>query len=212
MEVPVNYAFYNIWFEIFCIIVTALLLHKQRTAFNDDDAEKAFGVVLCVQMAYYASFIPTVLSDIGVLPRTQGFYYFVNIVSMSIFAYCGYRAFIFLKLYHGTPGFKLWLNPLPYALPFLFNLVTLISCPWTGAFFTISPTVEEGLGPLWRVMVFINCCYPMAGLLSFFRSDRWRAVSPQNTANANKEDLSDEVKVAIIFPLIFIIFGASCWN
>ena len=50
MGVPTGYAFYNIGFEIFCIILTMILLYKQHTVFNENNTQRAFTFVLYLQV------------------------------------------------------------------------------------------------------------------------------------------------------------------
>lgn len=81
MAVPTGYAFYNIGFEIFCIILSVMLLYRQHTAFNENDTQRAFSVVLYLQILYFISMIFRVLVDIGTLPKTPGTVYLAAIVN-----------------------------------------------------------------------------------------------------------------------------------
>lgn len=197
MALPESYVFWNISFEVFCMIVTLLMLYKQFTVFNRRDVEKALTVVLFIQLLYFASFIPRVLVDVDFLPKTQTTVYAVNLFNIALFVYCGYRVFIYLELYQEMPGFRLWKNRLIYAVPCLFNMVCLLSCPVTGAFFSVGPDASVSSGPYWRLMILINCFYPSAGLATFlFR--RLRHSLESGTA---------DFKVTVAFPLFFAVFG-----
>ena len=195
MALPTGYAFWNIAFEVFCIISTVLLLYKQLTVFNQGDSEHALTVVLFLQLAYIASFIPRVLVDTEVMPKTQLTVYAVTMVNILLFMYCCYRVFIFLELYQNAPGFKLWGNKILYAVPILFNIFGLLSTPVTGIFLTVSPDAVSGSGPLWRIMVVIDCFYPSAALITYLYQlwkDRTHA---------------GDFGVTIAFPLFYAVFG-----
>ena len=192
-----GYEFWNISFEVFCIIATTILLYKQLTVFRENYAEKALTVVLFIQLAYFASFIPRVLVDTAILPKTQFTVYFVNIFNIALFVYCSYRVFIYLELYQNTAGFKLWFNRLVYAIPCIFNTIVLLSCPITGAFLSVARDATVSSGPFWKLMIVINCFYPTAGLITFL----YRKI--KKTSN---ESLSD-FKVTVAFPLIYATFG-----
>ena len=195
MALPTSYAFWNISFEVFCIISTVLLLYKQFKVFNDGDSERALTVVLVLQLLYIASFIPRVLVDVELWPKTQVSVYAVTIINILLFMYCSYRVFIFLELYQKTPGFRLWRNRLIYAVPILFNMLGLLSSPLTGIFLSVGADAAVTSGPLWRIMVVIDCFYPAAAFVAFlYRSRKRRAI---------KGDLS----VTIAFPLFYAVFG-----
>ena len=197
MALPTTYVPWNISFEVFCIIATALLLYKQLTVFHENDPERALTVVLVIQLAYFASFIPRVLVDMAILPKTQVTVYAVSLVNIALFVYCGYRVFIYLELYQEAPGFRLWGNAILYALPCLFNMVVLFSCPVTGAFLSVAPDASVSSGPYWKLMIVINCFYPSAGLLSFLYR-RWRGLRPKRPG---------DLTVAVVFPLCYAVFG-----
>lgn len=197
MSLPVGYQFWNISFEVFCIIATFILLYKQLTVFNENDTERALTVVLFIQLLYFASFIPRVLVDVAILPKTQASVYIVNIFNIALFVYCSYRVFIYLELYQNARGFRLWKNRFVYAIPCIFNMVVLLSCPVTGAFLSVAPDATVSSGSLWKLMIVINCFYPTAGLISYLINNR---------KNIRSEGLSD-FKVTVAFPLIYAIFG-----
>ena len=69
------------------------MLYKQLTVFNTRDDERALSIVMIIQLLYFASFIPRVLVDVAVLPKTQASVYLVNIVNIELFVYCCYRVF-----------------------------------------------------------------------------------------------------------------------
>lgn len=197
MTLPVGYEFWNISFEVFCIIATSILLYKQLTVFRENDSEKSLTVVLFIQLLYFASFIPRVLVDTAILPKTQTTVYFVNIINIALFVYCSYRVFIYLELYQNAPGFKLWGNRIIYAIPCIFNMVVLLSCPVTGAFLSVAPDASVSSGPIWKLMIVINCFYPSAGLVTYLFRRR---------KEIGKEGIAD-FKVTIAFPLFYATFG-----
>lgn len=195
MAIPEGYAFWNISFEIFCIISTVLLLYKQFKVFREGDSERALTVVLVLQLIYIASFVPRVLVDIEVLPKTQFSVYAVTIFNIFLFMYCSYRVFIFLELFQKTPGMRLWNNKIIYAIPILFNMICLITTPLTGIFLSVGRDGSVTSGPLWKLMVIIDCFYPAAAFVSFlYRSGK------------NKVAAGD-LSVTIAFPLFYAIFG-----
>ena len=194
MVLPTGYAFWNISFEVFCIISTVLLLYKQVTVFNKGHSEQALTVVLVLQLLYIASFIPRVLVDSGIWPKTQASVYLVTIINILLFMYCSYRVFIFLELYQGTAGFKLWKNRLIHAVPILFNMLCLLSSPATGIFLSVTPEAVSVSGPLWRLMVVIDCFYPSAALVSYVYRNR-------------RLGKTADLGVTIAFPLFYAVFG-----
>ena len=195
MALPTSYAFWNIAFEVFCIISTVLLLYKQFTVFNEGDSEQALTVVLGLQLLYIASFIPRVLVDVEIWPKTQASVYAVTIINILLFMYCSYRVFIFLELYQKTPGFKLWRNRLLYAVPILINMLGLVSSPLTGVFLSVGADAAMSSGPLWRLMVVIDCFYPAAAFVAFLYRSRKRRVE------------TGDLSVTIAFPLFYAVFG-----
>ena len=197
MDIPSGYEFWNISFEAFCIIATAILLYKQLTIFRENDTEKAFTVVLFLQLAYFASFIPRVLVDVAYLPKTQVSVYIVNITNIALFVYCSYRVFVYLELYQDAPGFKLWGNKILYAIPCIFNMVVLLSCPVTGAFLSVDSDAVVSSGPYWKLMIVINCFYPAAGLVTFL-AKHFKDIKAKNAG---------DFKVTVAFPLFYAVFG-----
>ena len=195
MALPTGYAFWNISFEVFCIISTVLLLYKQFTVFNQGESEHALTVVLILQLLYIASFIPRVLVDVEIIPKTQLSVYIVTIVNILLFMYCSYRVFIFLELYQKTAGFRLWKNHIIYAVPILFNMIVLLSSPVTGVFLSVGVDASVSSGPLWRLMVVIDCFYPAASLVSFLFRNR------KNLRAAG------DFGVTLAFPFFYAVFG-----
>ena len=195
MALPNTYVFWNISFEVFCMISTVLLLYKQFTVFNKEDSEKALTVVLVLQLLYITSFIPRVLVDVGIWPKTQFSVYAVTMINILLFMYCCYRVFIFLELYQKTPGFKLWKNKIFYAVPILFNMLGLLSSPITGIFLSVTADATVSSGSLWRLMVVIDCFYPAAALVSFvFR-------------NRKNLKAAGDLGVTVMFPFFYAVFG-----
>ena len=195
MAIPEGYAFWNISFEVFCIISTVLLLYKQFTVFNKGESEQALTVVLILQLLYIASFIPRVLVDVGIMPKTQLSVYAVTLVNILLFMYCSYRVFIFLELYQKTKGFGLWKNNILYAVPILFNMIALLTSPITGIFLHVGEDAAVSSGPLWRLMVVIDCFYPAAALLTFVIRNRRNLVKVENFG------------VSFAFPFFYAVFG-----
>ena len=195
MALPTSYAFWNISFEVFCIISTILLLYKQLTVFHEGESERALTVVLLTQLLYIASFIPRVLVDVEILPKTQVSVYLITIINILLFMYCSYRVFVFLELYQKTAGFHLWKNRIIYAVPILFNMIVLVTSPVTGIFLSVSPEAAVSSGPLWRLMVVIDCFYPAASLVSYV---------VRNRANLTR---TGDFAVTIAFPFFYAVFG-----
>ena len=195
MALPTGYAFWNISFEVFCIISTVLLLYKQFTVFNQGESEHALTVVLVLQLLYIASFIPRVLVDVAIWPKTQFSVYAVTLVNILLFMYCSYRVFIFLELYQKTVGFKLWRNKIIYAAPILFNMIVLLLSPATGLFLSVGADASMTSGPLWRLMVVIDCFYPAASLVSYVLRNR------RNLRAAG------DYGVTMAFPFFYAVFG-----
>ena len=197
MTVPTGYAFYNIGFEIFCILLSVMLLYRQHTAFNENDTQRAFSVVLYLQILYFVSMIFRVLVDIGKIPKTPGTVYLAAIVNIGIFAYCSYRVFIYLELYQGAEGFRLWHNRILHAIPFLLNVVLLASTPFTHVYFRVGEDLVTEYRPLRAMMVAINCIYPAVGLLSYIYRNRERL----------KSGFSQDFMVTVAYPLFYIVLG-----
>ena len=109
------------------------------------------------QVLYFTSFIFRVLTDVDVIPKTQVSVYTITIINIALFVYCGYRVFIYLQLYQGVRGFKLWNNNRLYGIPCLFNMVLLFLCPLTGVFFSAAGDGTVTSGPLsalqWRIPI-----------------------------------------------------------
>ena len=197
MPVPQNYAFHNIWFEAFCIAVASILLYKQFSVFHEDKVQRTFTKILFIQIAYFASFIVRVLIDVAVLPKTQISVYAVNIINFGLFATCSWFVFSYLELYQNAKGFSAARTRALYAIPYLCNVAILLSSPWTHAYFGVDENANVLSGSLWKLMVTINCSYPLAAiLLSLFA----RFVRHENAD-------SGDFKLSVVFPLFFAVFG-----
>ena len=197
LPIPEGYAFYNIGFEIFCIVAVVILLYKQLTLFKNSKVEQAFTVVLFIQLVYFISFIFRVLIDINYIPQTFHTVAWVTAINFGLFSYCAYRAFILLFIYQDPQNIKLWGNKIWYAIPMLFNVGSLLLTPFFDIIFYIDENLSIQYSRLSLILICINCFYPLASIVSYL---------------INKHKLDQEnidLKVMIAFPLFFAIFGPA---
>ena len=138
-----------------------------------------------------------VLIDVAVLPKTQISVYAINIINFGLFATCSWFVFSYLELYQNAKGFSAAKTRALYAIPYLCNIAILLSSPWTHAYFGVDENAAVFSGSLWKLMVTINCSYPLAAiLLSLFA----RFVRHENAD-------SGDFKLSVVFPLFFAVFG-----
>ena len=197
LEVPSSYSFFNVEATVFCIAAVSILLFKQFTVFNDNEVQRAFTKILLVQLGYFASMIVRVLVDVGVLPHTWLAYCIATVINYGLYGYCAYLVFIYLELYQKSEWFKYIRPSQVHTIPFVINMILLITSPLLGAYFSVSEDVVFSTGPLLPLMIVINLGYPLAALAFYIRENhKYRKQIP-----------FAELQTNIVFPLCFITFG-----
>ncbi len=180
-----NYVYAN----AFCAAAISILLYKQRTVFNETALQKSFTQILIIQLAYFVA-----CASRFFVSNNDTAIYFVNILNFGILAFCAFKIFFFLELYQNSADLKIPKRRMLIALPFLLNILLLLTTPLTGLYFSVE-NFSVKFGALWKLMIFLNCLYPVAAWLSF---------SYHNRQKSFEERLENSAIIAA-FPLAFII-------
>ena len=190
-----GYSLFNIEAHIVSIIVLAIILSRQQNFSDQTEARIVWGRLLIVQIFYCFTGIFRVLVDINIIPKSNLSQYIVTALNFGSFGCLCWLTFLYIEVYQKTKFSASTRNKILSALPFMFNVVNLISSPWTGSFIDISGASMKN-GIFFPVMVTINLSYPaVAILLAFIRRSRMTKFERES------------VSAMAIYPAFFMVCG-----
>lgn len=191
-----GYSLFNIEAHLVCITVLIILFNRQQNSSDQTEARITWSRLLFVQILYCMSGIFRVLVDIDIIPRNNFSQYIVTALMFGLFGCLCWLVFVYTVLYQNSDMLKSFRNKFLSLLPFCFNVVILISSPFTGAFIDISEPVMKN-GALFPLMFSINLGYPVAAVtLSVIRRSRM-----------NRHE-RDTISIISVFPAFFMICGS----
>lgn len=174
-----------IYADAFCAAaITILLCQKFETSI-----QKTFSQILKLQLAY----LVTCATELFI-PQTDAAIYFFNILNFGLLELLAFKIFFYLELYQKSEDLKLQKRRTLIILPFLANILLLVTTPLTGLYFSVE-NFSLKYGELFKLMLFINCLYPVSAWLSFFWHNHEKSLIERLKIS----------KVLLAFPLAFII-------
>ena len=130
-----DYTINYICANIFCIIIVLVILAKQLSFFNKTETQKTYIAVLLTQIAYFVTCCILISLDSFLIEAKVEMFYFVNIMSFSIYSYGSYMVFRYLVLYQNLDLLEDKTKEIIYSLPIIVNTVLILTSPFTHLYF-----------------------------------------------------------------------------
>ena len=177
-----------IYANAFCAAAVAVLLFAKFN-FTETPLQKNFTQILKIQLAYFVTCAIEIF-----IPQNDTAIYSIKILNFGLIEFLAFRIFFCLELYQKSDSLKKPKLRALIILPFLLNFLLLATTPLTGLYFSVENSLVT-FGAFFKLMLLINCAYPVAALILFFYRNRQKTF---------KEQLNSS-KIIAAFPLAFII-------
>ena len=190
-----GYAFFTIEAHIVCVIILAILFNRQQNSSDQTESWLIWSRLLFFQILYCISKIVRVLVDIDVIYRSIVTQYISASVNFMLFGCISWLVFLYTESLQKSNLVNSSTKKFMTALPFLVNVIMLVSSPLTGLYLDISgEAISHGM--LFPMMFIIDLSYPVASLCLIFHRRR-------KMTRYERDTLSNMV----LYPAFFAIAG-----
>ena len=160
-----GYAFFTIEANFVCIIILAVLFYRQQNSSDQTEAGVIWVRLILVQIVYCLSWIFRVLSDIYIFPGSLSAQYTSVALNMALFCAICWLIFMYSELSQESNLLVNFRSKAFSALPFIFNILMLITSPLTGLYWDLSgETITRGR--LYPLMLAICIGYPVLSVIN----------------------------------------------
>lgn len=151
-----GYLLFNIEAHIVSIIILVILLARQQSSSDQTEARIAWIRLVFAQILYCLSEIFRVFADVNIIPKSGVSKYAIESLNFALIGCVCWLVFMYTELYQKSNFLKSLKNKIIAALPFVLNVIIILSSPFTGLFMDIKTSTTGILFPL---MSAVNLAY-----------------------------------------------------
>ena len=190
-----GYAFFNVEAHVVCTVVLVILFLHQYNSSDQTEPQVIWSRLLFIQILYCLSGVFRVLVDINIIPKSNLSQYIVTAANFGLFGCLCWLTFVYIEIYQKSGLLTSLQHKIYSAIPFIFNVINLVSSPFTGSFIDISGASMKN-GIFFPLMVTINLSYPtIAVILAMLRRSRMTRYE------------RDTISIMAIYPAFFMVCG-----
>ena len=191
-----GYAIFKIEAHAVCAAVLVILLYRQQNSSDQTEVRVTWSRLLFVQILYCIAGVIRVLVDISIIPKNYATRYTAAALSFGLFGAMCWLVFEYMELYQNPEGMKKKSRRIAAALPFVFNIVMLVTAGFFPGLFADFSGRTYSRGVLYPVMMLINFLYPAAAV----------ALSVKRRSRMTRYE-RDTVPAMATYPAFFMVCG-----